>query len=184
MKSKVMFVLLVMGLPATALLMAGLSEGEEERESAVTAATPTSAPVSATAGKYQAECGSCHMAYPPRLLPAATWRALMNRLDNHFGDNAELAPAVRNELTRYLVAHARPRARDFATRYDGSDAGPLRISERRWFRREHREISDRMVSGNDQVRSFSNCAACHTDAARGRFSEHGVRIPGYGRWDD
>ena len=24
--------------------------------------------------KWQAECGSCHLAYPPQLLPAANWR--------------------------------------------------------------------------------------------------------------
>lgn len=184
MRSKFMFMLLVLGIPAAAVLMTAVSEGEEESERPVMAAPPTSAPLSASGGKYQAECGSCHMAYPPRLLPAATWTAIMNRLDDHFGDNAELAPAVRGELTRYLAAHARPRARDFATRYDGSHAGPLRITERRWFRREHHEISARMVTGNDRVRSFSNCTACHADAARGRFDEHGVRIPGYGRWDD
>ena len=52
MKSKFMFVLLVLGIPATALLMTGVLEGEEEGEHAVVAAAPTSAPVSASAGKH------------------------------------------------------------------------------------------------------------------------------------
>ena len=39
---------------------------------------------------YEEECGSCHMAYPPGLLPGVSWQRLMAELDNHFGDNAEI----------------------------------------------------------------------------------------------
>lgn len=28
--------------------------------------------------KYQQECSSCHVAYPPDMLPAASWQRLMN----------------------------------------------------------------------------------------------------------
>ena len=42
---------------------------------------------------YKEECGSCHMAYPPGLLPARSWTKVMSGLDNHFGDNAELDAA-------------------------------------------------------------------------------------------
>lgn len=27
---------------------------------------------------WQTECGSCHVAFPPRLLPAESWRAMMS----------------------------------------------------------------------------------------------------------
>ena len=30
---------------------------------------------------WKAECGSCHVAYPPQLLPAQSWRKIMARLD-------------------------------------------------------------------------------------------------------
>ena len=35
----------------------------------------------ATDPVWKAECGSCHIAYPPALLPAASWRAVMSGLD-------------------------------------------------------------------------------------------------------
>ena len=35
--------------------------------------------------KWKSECASCHVAYPARLLPAESWRALMGGLDKHFG---------------------------------------------------------------------------------------------------
>ena len=41
---------------------------------------------------YQEECASCHMAYPPGLLPARSWEKIMAGLESHFGDNAELEP--------------------------------------------------------------------------------------------
>ncbi|HPQ24397.1 MAG TPA: cytochrome C, partial [Gammaproteobacteria bacterium] len=39
---------------------------------------------------YLQECGSCHFAYQPGLLPARSWNNLMGGLENHFGENAEL----------------------------------------------------------------------------------------------
>jgi hypothetical protein len=49
---------------------------------------------------------------------------------------------------------------------------------------EHDDITSKMVIGNEQVRSFSQCDACHTRAKQGSFREHEIHIPGYGRWDD
>lgn len=136
---------------------------------------------------YQAECGACHMAYPPGLLPARSWEAVMNGLDDHFGDNAELMPPLRKELLQYMVDNAADQAPTRRSRaFAGSiaeDAAPLRISETPYFRHEHDELSPRMVSGNDQVRSFSNCTACHRSADKGVFDEHEIVVPGYGRVD-
>lgn len=126
---------------------------------------------------YKTECGACHLAYQPGLLPASSWRRIMATLDRHFGENAELPADKRNSLQEYLVANAAA---------GGSSIGeaPLRISETPHFRREHRELSDRLVKGNPKVRSFANCQACHGGADNGDFSEHRINIPGYGRWED
>jgi hypothetical protein len=124
--------------------------------------------------RYAAECGSCHLAYSPRLLPAQSWQRIMDGLANHFGDNAELDAQTQRLITDYLLSEAgspRPNA-------------PLRITEQRWFVHEHRELPSRMVVGNPQVRTLSNCAACHRQADRGQFDEHNVLVPGFGRWDD
>ncbi len=42
---------------------------------------------------YKQECGSCHLAYPPGLLPASSWQRLMGDLPHHFGTDASLDAA-------------------------------------------------------------------------------------------
>lgn len=137
---------------------------------------------------YRDECGACHFAYQPGLLPARSWEAIMTNLDDHFGENAELDAATQDELTRYLVQYAADRddygrSRGFAASVARGDA-PLRVTETRYFRGKHDEVPLRLVEGNPDVGSFSNCAACHQGAAEGSYDEHQVRIPGVGRWDD
>ena len=52
---------------------------------------------------YKEECGSCHMAYPPGLLPAISWQKVMAGLEDHFGDNAELDTATRQTISDFLL---------------------------------------------------------------------------------
>jgi len=139
------------------------------------------------AERYAAECGTCHMAYPAGFLPARSWEKLMGNLSNHFGDNAELSEADRQQITGYLLARSGEKTADrHAARFAASaPAGetPLRISELPYFQREHREIPQRFIKDNAKVGSLSNCAACHTKAAQGSFREREISIPGVGRWE-
>ncbi|MCW9012309.1 MAG: diheme cytochrome c [Gammaproteobacteria bacterium] len=137
---------------------------------------------------YKEECGSCHMAYPPGLLPASSWTKMMSGLEDHFGDNAELDADTHKAISEYLLTNSADksdyrRSSKFNRSIKAEDA-PLRISELPYFKHEHDEIPDRMVKGNTKVTSFSHCNACHTKAEQGSFNEHDIRIPGYGRWDD
>jgi nitrate/TMAO reductase-like tetraheme cytochrome c subunit len=117
----------------------------------------------------KAECGSCHIAYPPQLLPARSWRALMAGLDKHFGTDASLDPQTAATITAFLEQNA--------GRERLSSAQPvLRISETRWFVHEHDEVPG-AVWKSPKVKSPSNCAACHSKAEQGDFSEHNVHIP-------
>jgi hypothetical protein len=132
------------------------------------------------------------MAYPPNMLPRESWRGLMTSLDNHFGDNAELDADTAAQIDAFLARHADGRMRGSKGsrgNWYGRDRRtesrpPMRITETPWFRAQHHEIPARMVLDNPEIRSFSRCTACHSRAADGSFSEHEVRIPGYGRWDD
>jgi hypothetical protein len=126
---------------------------------------------------YSKECGSCHLAYPPRLLPAGSWERLLGDLGNHFGESAELSQELTRRIRTYLVTAA-------DTVRSGSEPPPLRISATDHFRREHREIPSTLVTGNPAVKSFSNCGACHGDATAGSFDERAVLIPGQGPWQD
>lgn len=119
-------------------------------------------------GLWKQECGSCHLAYPPGLLPAAAWRTMMSGLDRHFGADASLIPNEQRELTDFLVKHAGPANR----------AAPemIRITETRHFVKEHREIAA-PVWKRTAIQSPANCQACHPGAPDGDFGERRVRIP-------
>jgi hypothetical protein len=144
---------------------------------------------------YSAECGSCHMAYQPGLLPGDAWTQIMSPagLSDHYGDDASLADDVRAEITAFLLNNSadqaeRSRSRAFAVSANPTASGQgtrlPRITETRYFMHEHDEIPARLVTGNPEVGSFSQCNSCHRGAAEGVFNEKQVSIPGYGRWED
>ena len=124
----------------------------------------------ATNPTYKAECGSCHVAYPPALLPAGSWQAVLKGLDKHFGSDASVDAKSLTELRAFLDSNA-GRDRRASTGTPG-----LRISETEWFRREHRKVPATTWQGA-AVRSPANCAACHTGAESGDYSERGIRVP-------
>lgn len=125
----------------------------------------------ATNAAWKSECASCHVAYPPGLMPAASWRAVMARLDRHFGSDATIDAATAAAIEAFLVANA---GRD---RSPSPTAEPiLRITEMRWFVHEHDEIAPATFH-SPEVKGAANCGACHTNADSGRFSEREVRIP-------
>jgi len=137
---------------------------------------------------YKQECGSCHMVYPPGMLPARSWEKILSNLDKHFGDNAELDPEVQNSMHNFLLKnssdHSNYRRAYRFSRSIGSNETPLRITDLPYFKRQHDEIPLKFVTGSDKVKSFSQCQACHSDAEQGGFDEDEVRIPGIIGWDD
>lgn len=123
----------------------------------------------ATDPVWQEECGSCHIAYPPALLPAESWRALMAQLDRHFGVDASVDAPTAQALTAFLQANAGGGRRS-------GGAMPLRITQTRWFVHEHNEMPARTWK-SPAVKSAANCEACHTHAAQGDFSERNLKVP-------
>ena len=125
--------------------------------------------------KWKTECGSCHIAYPPQLLTGADWQRMMGGLDKHFGANAALDAKENKEILEFLQR--------YAGSGDKRSASSLRISDTRWFTREHRKVAGNTWS-DPAVKSRSNCTACHVNAERGDWSERGIRMPGGQRFDD
>lgn len=109
------------------------------------------------------ECGICHMAFQPGLLPARSWTAMMDGLADHFGDDASLPPAQKEAIRAVLVAGA---GRD---RHPDAIA-PLRISETGWFVKEHRRITPAVWQRAD-IKSKANCTACHRQAEQGIYDD-------------
>lgn len=177
--------LLAGGLLAAGVAVGGADEGENGRP-ARSKGAPDVAP--ATNPLYQAECGTCHFPYPPCLLPARSWDRLMGNLSDHFCESAELAPETLKTLTDYLVANAGDRVRTRRslklTRSIPPGEAPLRITEVPYFVQKHEEVPARLIRDNPKVGSLSNCAACHTRADTGSFSEREIDIPEYGPWKD
>lgn len=138
----------------SASLFVGLTHADEDRFVVDNAA-------------WKAECGSCHVAYPPQLLPAASWSALFAGLNDHFGSDATLDPAVAAQLLDY--------AKTNAARAAGPNP-PLRVTETRWFQHEHDEVGAATWS-RPAIGSAANCAACHRGAEQGNFDEDQIRIP-------
>jgi mono/diheme cytochrome c family protein len=120
--------------------------------------------------KWQQECSSCHMAFPPGLLPAASWRKTMAGLDKHFGADASLSPEETTVITDFLVKNA-------SNRWTANSA-PLRITEAVWFKTKHneKEIAP-AVWKRAAIKSPSNCMACHAAADKGDFDEKRIKIP-------
>jgi hypothetical protein len=119
---------------------------------------------------WQKECGSCHLAFIPGLLPAESWRKLMAGLDKHFATDASLTVPESNEITDFLVKNA-------SNRWTAATA-PLRISETQWFMARHssREV-DPAVWKRASVKSPANCQACHPAADKADFNEKSIKIP-------
>lgn len=128
---------------------------------------------------YAKECGACHTAHHPSLLPSSSWKLVMAGLKDHFGEDAQLPADKRQEIENWLVKSA-----DLG--WD-SKAGqripatlkpeePLRITQSGFWSRKHHEIPD-AVFKSKLVGGKANCQACHVDALRGTFYRTGIAIP-------
>lgn len=119
---------------------------------------------------YEQECGACHLAFPPGLLPAQSWKSIMGSLADHYGADASLDAQTTAQLRAWLERHGGSGKR-------GNEAPPdARITRANWFQREHRGINA-TVWKHESVSSPANCAACHPQAAQGDFEEDGLVFP-------
>ena len=184
---KMTHIIAVVSLAST-IIISGCAVGEDDHDEGerYNGSSLDVAPV--TNPRYRDECGDCHMAYQPGFLPARSWQQIMANLDDHFGENAEVELPLQQQLVDYLMSNAadhsdykRSRAMMRSLSYDDI---PLRISETRYFLRKHDELPARVVQQNPEVKSYSRCEVCHTQADTGSYNEHQVRIPGFGKWED
>jgi hypothetical protein len=119
---------------------------------------------------YTQECGSCHLAFPPHLMPKASWLRVMSGLDTHYGSDASLDAATQKQISAWLQTYGGQGKR-------AREEPPLdRITRSAWFERKHREVSA-ITFKRTSIQSPANCVACHRDAALGDFEDDRVRIP-------
>ena len=130
--------------------------------------------------QWREECGSCHLAFHPSLLPGRSWTRIMGEQKQHFGSDLALDAPTTTALLTFLVANsAEQRKTEPATKIELSikvDATPLRITETPYWVKKHRDITAAEWQ-SPKVKSRSNCAACHLDAEAGTFEDAAMRLP-------
>lgn len=137
---------------------------------------------------YIEECGSCHFAYQPGLLPEVSWRKLMDpaAMEDHFGDNAELDEETRQHILDVLVNTSADKSHHKRSKKLmlslTEDKAPLRIIETPYIKEKHEEIPVKLIKENPKVKSLSQCDKCHQKADKGIFDDDTVAIPGHGYW--
>lgn len=131
---------------------------------------------------YIDECGACHLAYPPGLLPVQSWQGIMSGLEDHFGESAETdeetATHIANYLERVALQKGKPSPMSQMLR-NMPDDPPLRITEFPAFITAHAEIPIQLQVEKLDEGFLSPCADCHRQAASGRFDKE-LLHPGYG----
>lgn len=137
-------------------------------------------PVGPTEAFYRQECGSCHVSYPPNLLPAKSWNLLLEGLADHFGENAKVDDATRSALNQWLASRAAEtdagkRAKKLLASLGGE--APLRLTEVPWWRKKHHELKPGTFERKG-VGGRHRCESCHgKDAEAWTFDEHRVKVP-------
>ena len=136
---------------------------------------PFVGPTLAMDPQWQHECGSCHLDFHPSLLPARSWRAMLEEQD-HFGEDLALDAKVVASLSSFAAAHSAehaetPTAWKIASRTPAAST-PLRITELSYWKRRHAEVTDADWQRVKKV----DCAGCHLDAELGTFEPGAIHI--------
>ena len=128
---------------------------------------------------YKEHCGACHFTYQPELLPSASWKKIVEQLDDHFGESFELDQETQASVLAYLEANAAEQStskRAVRIMRSVGRSTPERITEVPYIRDKHRRVSASVLN-RPSVGSLSNCAACHRRAEEGNYDDDYVVIP-------
>lgn len=152
----------------------GLIPGKEAFESQFTGKSLAQSDV------WQEECGGCHLAYYPGLLPARSWQHLLQQQHQHFGEDLYLEKETINQLLKFALANAAESAATEASRKIlrsiSPSQTPLRISETGYWKHKHGEVAA-SVWKQSNVNGKAQCNACHQDAEQGWFEDSKMKIP-------
>lgn len=119
------------------------------------------------------ECGTCHMAFQPEMLPKRSWKKIMENLSNHFGEDASLDAMTKKHIASYLQDNAADSGWWGGKFMRGikKHMTPLRITETPHWIREHKGEVRSHVWSSPKVKSKANCIACHPRANRGDYDD-------------
>jgi len=131
---------------------------------------------------YIEECGACHLAYAPALMPHQSWVGIMQGLEDHFGENAELDAEGSAHISKYLAQYALgtggPSTMSQLARNLPQNP-PLRVTEFPAFLDAHDVVKQQLEMQEWPDGFLSPCRDCHRQAADARFEKE-LLHPGYG----
>ena len=119
---------------------------------------------------YKNECASCHIAYPPAMLPSSSWQRIMDNLGRHYGADASLDVTTERHISNWLRGQS-----GTYKQVEATSPGD-RLTTTKWFEKKHRKIQD-TVWARKSINGKAQCQACHQDAIIGNFEDERVRIP-------
>ena len=127
---------------------------------------------------YKEECGACHFAYQPELLPQASWMKILTNLDDHFGESIELDDDSKKVISDYLKSNSAEYSsakRAVKIMRSLGNHVPMRITDTPYIREKHHELNSEVLK-REAIGSLSNCIACHTTAEKGIYDDDNVKI--------
>lgn len=128
---------------------------------------------------YKANCGNCHFAYQPGLLPAKSWLKIIDSPGGHPGGDLPLDEGTKAEIRKYLSQNSAENSQSKRSRKILASIGsgvPTRISEIPYIREKHHEINEEVFL-RKSIGSRGNCIACHKTAESGDYDDDNVTIP-------
>jgi hypothetical protein len=128
---------------------------------------------------YLDECGACHLAYQPGLLPSGSWNKILAELEDHFGETVDLDKESKKTITGYLKTNSAEHSgakRSVKIMRNLGNNTPMRITDLPCIQAKHRKISQDVLR-RESIGSLSNCSACHVSAEKGIYEDDYVRIP-------
>ncbi|WP_457747764.1 cytochrome b/b6 domain-containing protein [Sulfurimonas sp.] len=128
---------------------------------------------------FAQECSSCHILYPPFLLPESSWNTMMDDLENHFGDDASLDKADVLSIRNYLLSHSANNSTKEAAFYilqSLENNSTIAITKTPYWIKRHKNI-DKNIFHTKKVLKKSNCKACHKNFEQGLLNDSDIEIP-------
>jgi len=100
---------------------------------------------------YLENCGSCHVALPPEVMPTQTWETLLLEPEQHYGQRLEQIPRPFIFIVwNYLRTFSRPVGEDEQT--------PFRVTESQYFKALHPRVD------LPPTLTAAGCISCHPGA--------------------
>lgn len=132
-----------------------------------------------TNNTFLKECGDCHVAFPPGLLPTRSWEWIVNNLEDHFGEKLDYKKKVLDEIRDYVMENSADDSEYKRSRMIMESLQPLdvpkRITDVPHIKRKHRLLLQAYINPTNKPRSLANCDTCHPRAIEGIFDESEVK---------